>query len=194
MSLEFEGKQLLVQRLDEALDGDCARVITDRVRRCLCELMDQRALHLPDCVYECADDHYARRLIHRDADRGYTVLAMTWGPGQGTPVHDHAGMWCVEAVWNGQIEVVQYELMEHAGDRFRLEPRTTMRAGVGSAGSLIPPHEYHTIANPARDEVAVTIHIYSGEMERCCVFRPMEGTGVEGWYRREQRKLYLDAA
>lgn len=190
MSLEFPGKSVLIERLDKAIDGDCPTTITDCVRRVLCDLMDEKALHLPECVYRPAEDHYARRLIHQDPDRGYTVMAMTWGPGQGTPIHDHAGMWCVEAVWNGQIEVVQYELTATEGDRFRLEPRTTMRAGVGSAGSLIPPHEYHTITNPSADEPAVTIHIYAGEMDRCSIFHPLG----DHWYLREQRRLYLDAA
>jgi 3-mercaptopropionate dioxygenase len=114
----------------------------------LCELMNDERVQLPDCVFDYEADHYCRRLIHQDEQLGYTIMAMTWGPGQSTPVHDHAGMWCVEAVWHGQIEVVQYELIEREQDRFHLEPRTTMRTGVGSAGSLIPPHEYHTIANP----------------------------------------------
>ena len=190
MSLEFEGKQKLVQGLDEVLDNDCPTVITDCVRDLLCQLMSEKALNLPDCVYECPADHYARRLIHKDDKRGYTVMAMTWGPGQATPIHDHCGMWCVEAIWNGQIEVTQYELTETNGNRFRLEPRTTMRAGIGSAGSLIPPHEYHDIGNPSQTETAVTIHIYSGELCHCNIFQP----AGDDWYIREPRELSLDAA
>ena len=37
---------------------------------------------------------------------------MTWGPGQGTPLHDHAGMWCVEGVLEGRIEVARYDLLD----------------------------------------------------------------------------------
>ena len=166
MTLEFEGKQELVKRLDGVMDGDCARTITACVRNVLCDLVDNRVLALPACVHECPGDHYGRRLIHKDQQRGYTVMAMTWGPGQATPIHDHSGMWCVEAVWQGEIE------------------------GVGSAGSLIPPHEYHTIANPSPHSTAVTIHIYSGEMTECCVFRPIEGD----WYERSRTELHLDAA
>lgn len=190
MSLEFPGKSILVERINAAIDGDCPTTITKCVRQVLCELMEEKALDLPDCVFDAPEDHYARRLIHQDPERGFSIMAMTWAPGQGTPIHDHAGMWCVEAVWNGQIEVVQYELTETEADRARLEPRTTMRAGVGSAGSLIPPHEYHTIANPSTREPAITIHIYAGEMDRCSVFQPLG----DDWYRRKQRKLYLDAA
>lgn len=190
MTLDFKGKSELIRRLDGALDGDCPAEITDCVRQVLCDMMSAKLLHLPECVYHSPEDHYARRLIHQDARRGYTIMAMTWAPGQGTPVHDHSGMWCVEAVWNGQIEVTQYELTDTRGDRFRLEPRTTMRAGIGSAGSLIPPHEYHTIANPDSREVAVTIHIYSGRMDQCAVFEPLG----DNWYLRRKRELHLDAA
>lgn len=190
MSLEFDGKRELIRRLDAVIDDDCPERTTQCIRDRLCALMDQRLLDLPDAVYDCPADHYARRLIHKDPRRGYTILAMTWAPGQATPVHDHSGMWCVEAVWNGRIEVTQYELTAVEDDTFRLEPRTTMRAGIGSAGSLIPPHEYHTIRNPSASETAVTIHIYSGEMNRCSVFRPVGN----GWHVRETRSLHLDAA
>jgi predicted metal-dependent enzyme (double-stranded beta helix superfamily) len=39
------------------------------------------------------------------------VIAMSWGPGQGTPLHDHDAMWCVEGVWLGELEITRYELL-----------------------------------------------------------------------------------
>lgn len=188
MSLDFPGKPLMLKAIDEAVAADSADEITQSLRQCLCELMADDRIKLPACVFEYRDDHYSRRLLHQDKERGYSVLAMTWGPGQGTPLHDHAGMWCVEGVWHGEIEVVQYELVERGKDEFRLEPRTTMRSGAGSAGSLIPPHEHHTIANPSENEPAVTIHIYSGVMDECCVFKPVEGH----WYEPRPTSLSLD--
>jgi 3-mercaptopropionate dioxygenase len=190
MSLDFQGKEIMIDRLRQAVRGDCPKEITDCVRDCLCELVRDPRIQLPDCVFDFHPDHYCRRLIHQDSELDFTIMAMTWGPGQSTPLHDHAGMWCVEAVWHGQIEVVQYELIEREQDRFHLERRTTMRTGVGSAGSLIPPHEYHTIANPDQDKPAITIHIYAGEMDQCCVFAPVEAN----WYERQPRRLSLDAA
>jgi 3-mercaptopropionate dioxygenase len=190
MSMDFAGKQIMIDKLGSAVNGDCPRAITDCLRDALCELMNDDRVKLPDCVFNYEADHYSRRLLHQDEQLGYTIMAMTWGPGQSTPVHDHAGMWCVEAVWHGVIEVVQYELVERSNDRFRLEPRTTMRTGVGSAGSLIPPHEYHTIANTDQENPAVTIHIYAGEMDQCCVFDPLEAD----WYQRKSRHLSLDTA
>ena len=41
---------------------------------------------------------------------------MTWGPGQRTALHDHAGIWCVEGVMEGEMEVIRYELLEEGAD------------------------------------------------------------------------------
>ena len=70
----------------------------------------------------------------------------------------------------------------------RFEPVGSIQAGTGSAGSLIPPHEYHTIANPSDEHVAVSVHVYSGAMTECNVSNP-DG---DGWYRRCPRRLSLD--
>lgn len=191
MSLNFTGKLLIVEKITSAIaSGSDDQAITNNIRDALCELMDDDRIELPAEVFVNDADHYARRLIHRDDHLKFTIMAMTWGPNQATPIHDHDGLWCVEAVWHGQIEVVQYELMQDLGDRVHFEPRTTMRAGPGSAGSLIPPHEYHTIANPQGQQTAVTMHIYADALERCCVFEPLG----EGWHRRVEKQLSLDAA
>lgn len=191
MSLEFQGKDLIVQSMTDAIKaGTCDNTITSNVRQALCELMADDRIELPPEAFVNDSDEYARRLIHRDEELKFTIMAMTWGPSQATPIHDHDGLWCVEAVWHGQIEVVQYELTQDLGERVHFEPRTTMVAGPGSAGSLIPPHEYHTIANPASNQTAVTLHIYADALERCCVFQPTEN----GWYQRIEKQLSLDAA
>jgi hypothetical protein len=92
-------------------------------------------------------------------------------------------------VWHGSLEITPYELLETQDDRYRFESRGTMNVGPGSAGSLIPPHEYHTIRNPSRQDTAVTVHVYRGSMTQCSVFRPLDNL----WYSRDQRQLSLDA-
>lgn len=188
MTLDFPGKTRMLDRIHQAVAQDCPHAITENLRYCLSELVADERVELPDCVFRPSTSHYSRRLLHQDPTLGYSVLAMTWAPGQSTPLHDHAGMWCVEAVWHGEIEVVQYELTERDHHRFRLEPRATMRTGVGSAGSLIPPHEHHILSNPSADQTAVTVHIYSGAMEACSVFQPLGNN----WFQRKATELNLD--
>jgi predicted metal-dependent enzyme (double-stranded beta helix superfamily) len=134
-------------------------------------------------------DTYARRLLHRDPEGRYTAVVMTWGPGQGTALHDHAGMWCVECVVDGEMEVRQYDLVAQEGERYRFQPQSRIEAVRGSAGCLIPPFEYHTLANRRPDGASITLHIYGGEMDHCHVFEPSDdGT----WRRTERRLAYHD--
>ena len=189
-ALDFPGHRTLVERIDAAMAAGDDQAITSALRNSLCRMIREREVELPACVLQAEDDHYARREIYQSPDLGYAVIAMTWGPGQGTPIHDHAGMWCVEGVWHGQLEITQYELLAREDDRFSFRPVGTLNAGTGSAGSLIPPHEYHTIRNPSEREVAVSLHIYKGPMSCCSVFEPLQST----WYRRGERVLRLDEA
>ncbi|MBS7457562.1 cysteine dioxygenase family protein [Coralloluteibacterium stylophorae] len=173
----FPGRERLVARLDEAVALGDDQAVTAALRGALCGLIRDRDVHLPEAVFAPIDDHYARREIYRSADYGYSVVAMTWGPGQGTPLHDHCGLWCVEGVWHGQLEITQYELLDRDGDHARFRMHGGMLAGIGSAGSLIPPHEYHTIRNPSDRDVAVSLHVYQSEMKQCAVFREQAGGG-----------------
>jgi len=130
-------------------------------------------------------DRYARRLLYRDPEMRYTVLAMVWGPGQGTALHDHAGTWCVECVYSGRIRVTSFSVRggDPERDLVRFEPETVVMAGVGEAGALIPPFEYHRLENPDATP-AVTIHVYGGEMTFCHVYEP-----CDGGYRRMFKEL-----
>jgi 3-mercaptopropionate dioxygenase len=184
----FPGQAKLVSALDAAVATGDQHAITSALRNTLCALIRDHDVHLPDCVHDPIIDHYARRELYRSPRHGYSVVAMTWGPGQGTPVHDHSGLWCVEGVWDGELEITQYELLERDGERFRFRAAGGMQAGPGSAGSLIPPHEYHSIRNASPDAVAVSLHIYKAPMECCSMFVPQDGE----WYMRASNPLATD--
>jgi len=189
-NLAFPGHDKLIRSIDAALAAGDEHAVTASLRNKLCQLIRDHDVELPACVHEPIVDHYARREIYRSPEHGYSVVAMTWGPGQGTPIHDHSGLWCVEGVWDGELEIVQYELLEQDGDRFRFRAAGGMNAGPGSAGSLIPPHEYHTITNASSDKVAVTLHIYKASMDCCSKFYPQSGE----WFERRDSTLVTDAA
>ncbi len=188
--LDFPGHDKLVAAIDAAVASGDEHAVTAALRTTLCSMIRDRDVQLPSCVHDPIDDHYARREIYRSPELGYSVVAMTWGPGQGTPVHDHCGLWCVEGVWDGELEITQYELLEREGERFRFRAAGGMHAGPGSAGSLIPPHEYHTIRNASRESVAVSLHIYKAPMEACSMFVPNEGE----WFARVAKTLQTDEA
>jgi predicted metal-dependent enzyme (double-stranded beta helix superfamily) len=171
-------------RLDAVIQGRPAHAIPELVKSVLIDSMRSGALTLSGHYREVRPDSYARRLLHRDPSGDYTVVVMTWGPGQKTALHDHAGIWCVECVVDGDMEVAQYDLVSDTDDHFRFEQRNCVVAGRGSAGCLIPPFEYHTLGNAA-ETPSVTLHVYGGEMDHCHVFEP----SADGSYRRVRKEL-----
>ena len=115
----------------------------------------------------------------------YTAVVMTWGPGQCTAVHDHGGLWCVEGVVAGAMTVVQYDVQLHTDGTASVTAGSSIHAGVGSAGRLIPPTDYHVLGNALADAASVTLHVYGGSLDDCRVFVP----GEDGRYRIEARRL-----
>lgn len=174
----------LIARLDEAVEAGSVGSVTAAVKTALEDLLSRGAVTLTDRFRQTRSDTYARRLLHRDPRGRYTAIVMTWGPGQGTPVHDHGGLWCVEGVVEGQIAVTLYDVTAEA-EWFDMAPRDTVLAGVGTAGRLIPPTDYHVIANAVPDAPSLTLHVYGGDMVECQVFRP----GPGGRFRAETRAL-----
>jgi 3-mercaptopropionate dioxygenase len=186
---EFTGRDALLALIEHSLAAPTHEELTDRMRHGLSDLIRNKTVFLPTCVFEPVEGHYARREIYSCAQRGTSVVAMTWAPGQGTPIHDHCGLWCVEGVWQGNLEIVRYELEQDSDERVRFSKHETIMAGTGSSGALIPPHEYHTIRNPNQDQIAVSLHIYQNAMNNCTSFEQLEGE----WYRRVPKNLCLDA-
>jgi len=186
----FHGRDRLIAAVDHAVQHEHAHQIAATLRAALREAIADSRIQLPACVHHPIEDHYARRELYRSPVHGYSIVAMSWGPGQGTPLHDHSGLWCVEGVWLGQLEITQYQLLERDGERFRFRAEPAVLGDCGSAGSLIPPHEYHTIRNTSDDDLAISVHVYQGEMTRLSTFEPE----ANGWYQRCVQRMETDAA
>ena len=180
----------LLRRLDAAVANDDLHDLCRAVKQALTDTIAQGADFLAPSFLRPAPDRYARRLLHRDPAGRYTIVVMVWDVGQGTPLHDHSGMWCVECVYQGRIRVTSFDLEGGpAAERIRFTPESVVMAGRGEAGHLIPPFEYHKIEN-VDSAPAVTIHVYGGEMTSCTAFFPLD----DGGYRREVRALSYTAA
>ncbi|HVB37136.1 MAG TPA: cysteine dioxygenase family protein [Vicinamibacterales bacterium] len=180
----------LVARLNAAVqEAPDPVAVTRRVKQELETLLHDDGLRLPERFRQARPDGYARRLLHRDPDGRYTAVVMTWDVGQGTPLHDHAGIWCVEGVVEGRMVVRQFDLVDDTPGACRFVARDAVSATVGTAGCLIPPFEYHTLANASTAGPSITLHIYGGEMDRCHIFAPRP----DGCYERQTKELgYTD--
>ena len=180
----------LIECLDGAVESDCSEEICDCVKNALIEMIASGEERLPESFLKPTEGQYARRLLHKDPAGRYSVVVMVWDVGQGTALHDHAGQWCVEAVYRGNIRVTSYDLEEKVSDELhKFSEQNTIEAGVGQAGALIPPYEYHILENASDSEPAVTIHVYSTELTWSNAFFPAEN----GLHRKERKELSYSA-
>lgn len=177
MPTDCPGLADLIARLDRAVEAGDAAAITAAVKADLEQVLGTRALALPPQFTEPRPDSYARRLLHRDPAGRYSAIVMTWGPGQGTAVHDHGGLWCVEGVVDGDIAVTQYRVEPDADGYYRVTPIGALLAGTGSAGCLIPPTDHHVLANARPSSASITLHVYGGDLDDCKVFVPATPDG-----------------
>ncbi len=179
----------LIAMLDEAVvvRDDAARCRA--VKKVLEDVVASGDPFIDPAFLQPHPDRYARRLLHRDPQGRYTAIVMVWGEDQGTALHDHAGIWCVEVVYRGRIRVTSYSVTggDPERDLVRFHKETEVLAGVGEAGALIPPFEYHVIANPDPTP-AITLHVYGGEMTYCHIFEP-----TDGGYLRKYKELSYTA-
>jgi predicted metal-dependent enzyme (double-stranded beta helix superfamily) len=181
----FHGLTDLLDRLDAAVALREPRAVTARVKSDLSAVLSTSELQLPETYWRTRQEGYARRLLHQNSRLGYTAVVMTWAPGQRTPLHDHGGLWCVEGVVAGAMEVTQFDLADQSNGSYGFVERGRLRAEVGSAGSLIPPVDYHVLGNALADRPSVTLHVYGGDLTTCHVFLPRP----DGRYERHDRAL-----
>ena len=187
MTETTESSVVLQHSIEQAIRLGDSSSIARAVQRELAKILSSGQFHLADRFCRISPGSYARRPLLREQKKGYSVVVMTWAPGQATPIHDHAGIWCVEGVVQGEINVNRYKLERRRGELFLFSSQVPIRAPAGSTGSLIPPDEYHVLEN-VTDSVTITLHVYGGEMDHCNVYTPRS----DGWHERMPHELSYD--
>lgn len=161
----------------------------NQVKECLCTALKE-GFELDPAHRKTCSEHYARHLLHSDQDGRFSVIAMIWGPGQATPLHDHGDLWCVEGLLEGSIEVCMYNHKGSQADGTEIfEEASCVYPGCGETGHLIPPEDHHIIRNVSSTKTAITIHVYGGDMEECAVYEPVG----EDVYQKKIHKPSLDS-
>lgn len=194
MSLYLEREmqlQDLIQELDQATATNrSTEEVVKAVEQALCQAIGS-GFQLPGSCCQTMPENYARHLVHVGPGQRYSVVAMVWGLGQGTPLHDHAHTWCVECVLEGKIKVTNYRHQgKTAAGNYIFEQAREIIAGQGEAGHLIPPLEYHTIHNAQSDSHSITLHVYGGLYTECSIFVPQQ----DGSFQEQTKQMTFDSS
>jgi predicted metal-dependent enzyme (double-stranded beta helix superfamily) len=97
---------------------------------------------------------YMRHLLYVDPDEEFVITAITWLPGQQSPVHGHY-VWCVYGVAEGELTE---ETFKAPGKLLEAIATRTLRAGDLAELDLGGPI-YHRVSNRS-DKPLVTLHLY----------------------------------
>jgi predicted metal-dependent enzyme (double-stranded beta helix superfamily) len=100
---------------------------------------------------------YMRHLLYVDPDGGFVMTAITWLPGQMSPVHGHR-VWCAFGVAEGELTEEQFDAGLRLSGARNLSPGQT--AGQDLHGETI-----HRVANRGRIPL-VSLHLYGVSAER----------------------------
>ncbi|MGE0707420.1 MAG: cysteine dioxygenase family protein [Planctomycetota bacterium] len=121
--------------------------------------------------------HYTRNLIH--LSETFEVLALCWGPGHASTVHNHRLQNCWVAMADGRLESLNFEIAERDAERgtCKLRPTTSDVITRAAPYCVQEVDAIHQIVNcPSREEPALSVHVYSKPFDTCEVYCLQTGT------------------
>lgn len=114
---------------------------------------------LPDYCAEPGTRSYQQYLLYCDPLERFSVVSFVWGPGQGTPIHNHT-VWGLVGILRGAETERRFTRTDGA-----LRPGEVSRLTPGMVASVSPnDHDIHQVANALADRVSISIHVYGGNI------------------------------
>lgn len=108
------------------------------------------------------DGEYGQHLLYRDPTDRFSVVSFVWGPGQGTPVHDHT-VWGLVGALRG-AEISQGFIRSAIGLTPDGRPRRLQTGHVEAVSPTIG--DIHQVRNALAHAPSISIHVYGGDIGR----------------------------
>jgi predicted metal-dependent enzyme (double-stranded beta helix superfamily) len=96
---------------------------------------------------------YMRHVLYVDPDGDFVITAITWLPGQSSPVHGHH-VWCAFGVAEGELTEEQFS-----------PQLAVLKTARYAAGDVAEASHIHRVANHGRAPL-VSLHLYGVSAER----------------------------
>lgn len=139
--------------------GDDEAEMLDRGRVLLGELVAHDDW-LPDAFAEPHPEHYQQYLLYCDPLERFSVVSFVWGPGQGTPVHDHT-VWGLIGMLRGRERCEEFA----EDDNGVLAKGASHLIKPGEIDAVSPRiGDVHRVSNALSDEPSISIHIYGANI------------------------------
>ncbi|HLG83922.1 MAG TPA: cysteine dioxygenase [Bradyrhizobium sp.] len=117
---------------------------------------------LPHAYAASHGEAYRQYLLYADPLDRFSIVSFVWGPGQGTPIHDHR-VWGLVGVLRGEELSVSYARQSDGS----LQPGAAERLARGTVAAVSPDiGDIHAISNALPDRSSISIHVYGGNIGR----------------------------
>jgi hypothetical protein len=98
-----------------------------------------------------------------------SALLMYWPAGHATLPHDHAGLWGIEVVVDGHLDVDEYT-KSGSNDQPILTFARSLHLAAGDAAMFTSDHYVHRCRNRSNTEATLTLHVYGGVLDAYTAF------------------------
>jgi hypothetical protein len=119
--------------------------------------------HAADLLDAYASAPYRRIALADAGVHGYEALLILWPPAHATPIHDHDGLWGMEIMLDGVLEVEAFDLSLPAAPQ--LVSRGTSVIGIGDHLAFSQADYAHRCRNLSVHSPALSLHIYGGALD-----------------------------
>lgn len=117
---------------------------------------------LPEDLARPGADKYQQYLLYADPAGRYSVQSFVWGPGQGTPIHNHT-VWGLVGVLRGAEQCAEYPTPGAAPMRCQHQHRLEH----GAVDRVSPTiGDWHAVSNALDDAPSISIHVYGANIGR----------------------------
>lgn len=134
------------------------------------------------------DFRYTRNLVDNGNGK-FNLIALCWGEGQGSSIHDHMNSHCFMKILDGELRETQYAWPESfkKGEKMHIQEEEEGLAPMKEIHQEVYKKEMvayicdsiglHRVENPSHTDKAVSLHLYSPPFDECHTFD--ERTGHE---------------
>ncbi|XP_030764765.1 cysteine dioxygenase type 1 isoform X2 [Sitophilus oryzae] len=115
---------------------------------------------------------YTRNLVD-DGNGKYNLMALCWGEGHGSSIHDHANSHCFMKILQGSLEEVRYDWPKEEEDELKESGRKILN--LNDVCYINDSLGLHRVENVSSYDTAISLHLYCPPYDRCSVFNQKTG-------------------
>ncbi|CAH0551607.1 unnamed protein product [Brassicogethes aeneus] len=115
---------------------------------------------------------YTRNLV--DTGNGkYNLIALCWGEGHGSSIHDHSNSHCFMKILQGSLDEIKFAWPKEKGQQ--LEEIERKKIELNQVAYMNDSLGLHRVENSSNVDTAISLHLYCPPYNKCKVFNQNTG-------------------